>query len=74
MNKDVSVSPSGEIFSLPGEADYEKENKKLKAVVENQRALGREIVVVMGVGFVGVVMAAIVADTELCRVKITLRV
>lgn len=64
MNKDVSVSPSGEIFSLPGEADYEKENKKLKAVVENQRALGREIVVVMGVGFVGVVMAAIVADTE----------
>ncbi|RKY55564.1 MAG: GDP-mannose dehydrogenase [Candidatus Neomarinimicrobiota bacterium] len=64
MNKDVSVSPSGEIFSLPGETDYEKENKKLKAVVENQRALGREIVVVMGVGFVGVVMAAIVADTE----------
>ncbi len=64
MNKDVSISPSGEIFSLPGETDYEKENKKLKAVVENQRALGREIVVVMGVGFVGVVMAAIVADTE----------
>ncbi len=64
MNKNVSISPSGEIFSLPGEADYEKENKKLKEVVESQRALGREIVVVMGVGFVGVVMAAIVADTE----------
>jgi nucleotide sugar dehydrogenase len=36
----------------------------LKQIVKDQRALGREIVIVMGVGFVGAVMAAVVADTE----------
>jgi nucleotide sugar dehydrogenase len=35
----------------------------LKKIVDKQRAQGREIVVVMGVGFVGAVMAAVVADS-----------
>ncbi|MGD8383705.1 MAG: UDP binding domain-containing protein, partial [Syntrophobacterales bacterium] len=47
-----------------GPDDYEKESKRLKKIVSDQRALGREIVVVMGVGFVGAAMAAVVADTE----------
>lgn len=64
MSKDNSVSPSGEVFPLPSPEDYEKENERLKKLVESQRSLGREIVVVMGVGFVGAVMAAIVADAE----------
>ncbi len=64
MEKKVSLSPNGESFVIPTEKDYEKENLRLKELVEYQRGLGREIVVVMGVGFVGVVMAAIVADTE----------
>ncbi len=59
-----SVSPDGEKFHLPGPDDYEKESKRLQAIVSDQRALGREIVVVMGVGFVGAAMAAVVADTE----------
>lgn len=64
MIKNVSISPSGEVFRLPSPEDYKKENKRLKKIVESQRSLGREIVVVMGVGFVGAVMAAIVADAE----------
>ncbi|MGB7032581.1 MAG: UDP binding domain-containing protein, partial [Syntrophobacteria bacterium] len=59
-----SVSPDGEKFHLPGPDDYEKESKRLEATISDQRALGREIVVVMGVGFVGAAMAAVVADTE----------
>lgn len=58
----TSIAPSGEIFSLPSQADYERENERLKKLVDEQRRLGREIVVVMGVGFVGAVMAAVVAD------------
>jgi len=59
-----SVSPDGEKFHLPGPDDYEKESERLEATISDQRALGREIVVVMGVGFVGAAMAAVVADTE----------
>ncbi|MFA9614827.1 MAG: nucleotide sugar dehydrogenase, partial [Deltaproteobacteria bacterium] len=61
---EYSVSPDGEKFHLPGPDDYEKESKRLEATISDQRALGREIVVVMGVGFVGAAMAAVVADTE----------
>ncbi len=59
----VSVSPEGEVFDLPTPADYEKENQRLEELVKQQRELGREVVVVMGVGFVGAVMAAVVADS-----------
>ena len=40
-----------------------KEFKRLQKVVAEQRLLGREIVVVMGIGFVGAVMAGVVADS-----------
>jgi UDP-N-acetyl-D-glucosamine dehydrogenase len=58
----VSMCPAGEVFPLPNEADYASEFKRLQEVVQEQRLLGREIVVVMGLGFVGAVMAAVVAD------------
>ena len=64
MAAEYSVSPDGEKFHLPGPDDYEKESKRLEATISDQRALGREIVVVMGVGFVGAAMASVVADTE----------
>jgi UDP-N-acetyl-D-glucosamine dehydrogenase len=60
---DVSVCPAGEAFPIPAEKDYEKEFIRLKTLVEEQRGLGREIVVVMGVGFVGAFMAGVVADS-----------
>jgi len=59
----VSVCPAGEVFQLPQENDYEKEFKRLKQIVKEQRLMEREIVVVMGVGFVGAVMAGVVADS-----------
>jgi nucleotide sugar dehydrogenase len=59
----VSVCPSGEVFQLPQEKDYEEEFKRLQQIVKEQRSMDREIVVVMGVGFVGAVMAGVVADS-----------
>ncbi len=58
-----SISPDGEKFKLPGDADYKKEFARLKGLVDQQKKEGREIVVVMGLGFVGAVMAGVVADT-----------
>ena len=63
MSEKYSVSPSGEKFPLPKTEDYKTEFENIKKRVKQERAKGREIVVVMGVGFVGAVMAAIVADT-----------
>ncbi|MEJ2729484.1 MAG: UDP binding domain-containing protein [Deltaproteobacteria bacterium] len=59
----VSVCPAGEAFQLPREKDYQMEFKRLQRIVKEQRLMGREIVVVMGVGFVGAVMAGVVADS-----------
>ncbi len=60
---DYSISPSGEKFPIPLPQDDAAENKRLERLVNKARGQGKEIVVVMGVGFVGAVMAAIIADT-----------
>jgi len=62
--KHYSISPDGEKFKLPETDDFVREFERLKNIVRIQRDRDREIVVVMGVGFVGAVMAAVVADTE----------
>jgi len=62
MKKAVSVSPAGESFTLPASEDYAKEFKRLQKLTAKNKKDGKEIVVVMGVGFVGAVMAGIVAD------------
>lgn len=59
-----SLSPSGEKFALPTKEEYTLELKRIEQLVTEARAKGQEIVVVMGLGFVGAVMAAIVADTK----------
>ncbi len=59
----VSINPAGEKFPLPAKDDYPRELARLEELVAAARKDGKEIVVVMGVGFVGAVMAAIVADT-----------
>ena len=64
MVAEYSLGPHGEKFPLPAPNDYAKEFERLKVLVTQQRSLGREIVVVMGLGFVGAVMAAVIADTE----------
>jgi nucleotide sugar dehydrogenase len=60
---EYSLNPHGERFPLPEPGDYAAEFERLEALVGEAREQGKEIVVVMGVGFVGAVMAAIVADT-----------
>ena len=62
-NEDFSHSPNGESFLLPSPTDYEQEWSRLKQLAQTHREQGREIVVVMGVGFVGAVMAGVVADS-----------
>ncbi len=59
-----SVTPEGEKFEIPKQDEYKQEFERLEKLVDKARGEGKEIVVVMGLGFVGVVMAAIVADTE----------
>jgi nucleotide sugar dehydrogenase len=58
-----SVNPAGEKFPIPNKSQYSAEMKRIEKLVLSARKDGKEIVVVMGVGFVGAVMAAIVADT-----------
>ena len=58
-----SINPAGEKFPLPLKNEYDQEFIRLQELAEKVRSEGKEIVVVMGLGFVGAVMAAIVADT-----------
>ncbi|NLX03611.1 MAG: GDP-mannose dehydrogenase [Phycisphaerae bacterium] len=58
-----SVSPSGQGYVVPQQGEYAAEFERLKKLADQARADGQEVVVVMGLGFVGAVMAAIVADT-----------
>jgi nucleotide sugar dehydrogenase len=60
---EYSKSPSGEQFELPNKADYAVEFERVQALADAARSQTKEVVVVMGLGFVGAVMAAIVADT-----------
>ena len=60
---EYSVSPDGEKFPIPQKKQYATEYRRIKRRVEKARAEGKEIVVVMGVGFVGSVMAGIIADS-----------
>jgi len=59
-----SVGPDNQRYPLPTDEDQKQEFERIKAVVAEQREKGREIVVVIGLGFVGSVMAAVVADSE----------
>src|SRR5262249_8660445 len=60
---EYSTSPDGERFPLPGPSDYSREFARLEALVAAERDAGRQIVVVVGGGFVGAVMAGVIADS-----------
>jgi nucleotide sugar dehydrogenase len=64
VQAEYSVSPAGEQFEVPRGEDYAAEFQRLKKQADQARKEGQEVVVVMGVGFVGAVMAAIIADTK----------
>ncbi len=63
IEKEYSISPDGDKFKIPEEEDYRKEYDRLENLVKDKREEGFEIVVVMGLGFVGAVMAGVVADS-----------
>ncbi|HOO76517.1 MAG TPA: UDP binding domain-containing protein [bacterium] len=63
-SRSCSISPSGESFPLPAPEDYDAEYRQLESLAAAARKEGKEVVVVMGVGFVGAVMAAIIADAR----------
>lgn len=63
MTRELSISPEGEEFILPSQEDYQTEFARLQNLADFHRGQGREIVVVMGIGFVGAVMAAVIADS-----------
>jgi nucleotide sugar dehydrogenase len=63
QNSLFSTCPAGENFPIPRESEHAQEIARLGEIVAHQRSLGRQIVVVMGVGFVGAVMAGVVADS-----------
>ncbi len=56
IEKEYSISPTGEKFQIPNELESNEEFEKLEKIIDQQRQLDREIVVVVGVGFVGAVM------------------
>ncbi len=58
----VSIAPDGKKYPLPTEQENEREREILKQITAEQRKLGRKIVAVQGLGFVGCVMATVVAD------------
>jgi UDP-N-acetyl-D-glucosamine dehydrogenase len=62
-NATISYSPNGEAFPLPLADDYLKEFQRIKKIVNKRREEKMEIVVIMGLGFVGAVMAGVVADS-----------
>lgn len=59
-----SINPAGEKFPLPEEKDYQIEFERLTELSKQAHQKGQEVVVVMGAGFVGAVMAAVVAGSK----------
>lgn len=59
-----SINPAGEKFQLPEEKDYQIEFERLTQLTKQAHEKGQEVVVVMGAGFVGAVMAAVVAGSK----------
>ena len=62
MHSSASTAPDGRQFILPNSEETDEDLLRVEALVAEARQRGDEIVVVMGMGFVGIVMAAIVAD------------
>jgi len=56
------VTPEGAVCALPTPEESQRELDTLRERARLEKAAGREVVVVVGLGFVGTVMAAVVAD------------
>jgi hypothetical protein len=59
----ASIAPDGKEYLLPTPEENEKERLILEQITAEQRAMGRKIVAVQGLGFVGCVYGDVVADS-----------
>lgn len=59
---EISISPNGKEFKLPSSEKDKQEKQLLEKITKTEKEKGRKIVTVQGMGFVGCVMAAVVAD------------
>jgi len=59
-----SVSPDNTVYPIPDNHETLNEISRLKKIISTEQKKGKKIVVVQGLGFVGAVMAAVVADCE----------
>jgi nucleotide sugar dehydrogenase len=59
-----SVTSEGAVYTIPTAEESQKELEELRERARLEKAAGREVVVVIGLGFVGTVMAAVVADAS----------
>jgi len=60
--QNFSLAPDGTEYILPTEEQSRIEREEILRITEEQRKLGRKIVTVQGMGFVGCVMAIVIAD------------
>ena len=60
--QNFSLAPDGTEYHLPTEEQSKLEREEILRITEEQRKLGRKIVAVQGMGFVGCVMAIVIAD------------
>ena len=63
MTNTISFSPDGKQFAIPNSKELDADFTRVSELASEARKRGDEVVVVMGMGFVGIVMAAIVADS-----------
>jgi nucleotide sugar dehydrogenase len=56
-----SIAPDGTVYSIPTERTQQTQFDELAQKAASQRELGRQIVVVQGLGFVGSAVAAVIA-------------
>lgn len=64
MKRKISIAPDGKKYALPDKVDSSKELARIQQLVEEAKQRNLQIVVVQGLGFVGAVMGAIIADAE----------
>lgn len=60
-----SISPKNEKFEIPDKNKTKAEISKIKDICNIERDKGKEIVVVQGLGFVGAVNSAVIADCKI---------
>ncbi|MCX7918223.1 MAG: GDP-mannose dehydrogenase [bacterium] len=62
--ENVSIAPDGTRYPLPDKSQTDVELERVKQKIHEAKQRDAEIVVVQGQGFVGAVMAAIIADAK----------